>query len=235
MNPTSKINRKTPCAAVLLLGLVTFLVSVPAQADSVSMSYTAGTSNGTSTPGVKLTLPAITDPGQSAWQLTSFTWLSTFGSGANATGRGYISIFDATLFDPADKSATDVNSETTGLIARSGTYANGVYSFSTEVILEAGKSYYFLNSKAVTTNISVDEPAPYGYGFSNSVTLTGIERWLVSSSGWHAQAAGAPKFSALFSPVMASNPNVPEPATISALLGLAGLAVVLCKHRSRRS
>ncbi|EIP97087.1 hypothetical protein OpiT1DRAFT_01516 [Opitutaceae bacterium TAV1] len=226
MNPTSKINRKTPCAAALLLGLVTFFVS-PLKAEPISIGYSGGGSSGNSgTPGIKLTLSAIADfSSSSSWELTSFTWLSQTSTGANPTGRGYILIFDAALFDPTDKTATVVNETTTGLVATSETWnaTAGAYLFPTEVILDSSKTYYILNSGAITTSIAPAAPYNYGFNSSSSVAITGIQRWVVSGS-WVSRD-GVPNFSATFAPV-----PIPEPTTITALLGLAGLAVALFKR-----
>jgi hypothetical protein len=237
MNPTSKINRQTPCTAatVLLLGLVTFLVSAPTQADSITIGYSDGASatNGT-IPGLKLTLPTITDPDQLAWELTAFTWL-TVKSTNTATGRGSLWIFDAEVFtSPAGlKNGTDITEETDGFIARSATYTNGNYSFSDDVILEGGKSYYFLNANALGGSTGFT-----GVGYNaNSVTVTvagtsievSVERWSGngSNSTWGSAASiGSPNFSATFVPV-----PVPEPATITAFLGLTSIALFLLKRR----
>lgn len=219
--------KKLLARTCVLLLVTAALFFSPLNAAPTSIGYSAGNSSGNSgTPGLKLTLPAITDPEQSAWELTSFTWLSTSGSGANATGRGYLLIFDADplVFTPEGKTAATVNETTTGLIATSAAYADGAYSFSSAVILEAGKSYYFLNSMAITTSLA--PAAPYDYGFNSSVVMTGIERWVVASGTW-ASRGGAPNFSATFVPT-----SVPEPATAVALLGFTGLAAaVSCRRR----
>lgn len=204
----------------VLLGLLAILISAPAQAQSVSLGYTSGTSTNISGAGLKLNLAAIPDFASAPdWQLTSFTWLST--SGAYATGRGYILIFDAALFSPVGKDFTEVNAATTGLIAKSETYAGGAYSFSTAVTLDSTKTYYILNSSAITTGTAT--PAPYQYGYSTSVSLTGIERLINNSSTW-AVGTGSPNFSATFAPI-------PEPATAAILLGLVGMACVLFRRR----
>ena len=208
---------------LLLLGALT-LLGTSLKAAPITVGYSGGSSGATSTPGLEFTLPAITDPSQLAWELTSFTWLSTAGTGALPTGRGYISIFDAALFDPAGMTASEVNSATTGLIARSETYdtGSGEYFFSASVILEGGKSYYFLNSNALST--SLPPVAPHSYGFSTTENLPDVDRWVVSSGTWSLQS-GAPNFSAVLEPV-----SVPEPAA-SALIGLTALAFA---HRRRR-
>ncbi|AHF94533.1 hypothetical protein OPIT5_19355 [Opitutaceae bacterium TAV5] len=239
MNPTSKINRKTPCAAALLIGLVTFLLlSATTQAatppslnwngDTGVYSFTVGgSSTNNSTPGMKITLPAYTELNQTGWELTSFTWLSSSGTSAAPTGRGYVLIFDDT-FDPNGKPPSTVNTSTTGLIATSGEWTKDstkIYPFTNRVVLEAGASYYFLNNQSVTT--AQTPAAPYNYGFNNTATIANVERWNLSGGNWIA-TVGAPNFSMTLTPVIS---NVPEPATVTTVLGLVGIACFLFKRR----
>lgn len=220
------VNKSAALIRILAVVISTAAFIAPSlKAAPITVGYSAGNSTATTTPGVKLGIPTITDPSQSTWQLTSFTWLSSANTGANPTGRGYISIFDATLFDPTGMTAAQVNSATTGLIARSDNYdtSSGAYLFASNVILEGGKSYYILNSAALSTTLS--PVAPYPYGFISSGSQPDISRWVVSSGAWASQA-GAPNFSASLTPVA-----VPESKT-TALIGIATLAIIFRKrHR----
>ncbi|WP_043582387.1 PEP-CTERM sorting domain-containing protein [Geminisphaera colitermitum] len=223
MNPTSKLNYKTPCIAALL-GLVTFLVSAPAQAASVSIGYNKGSGAGNGNiPGLKLTMSAVLDPEQLEWELTSFTWLTSTGSSAVATGRNALYIFDASVFtSPGGMTTDNITSATAGFIAQSDSYTAGSYVFSSAVILKGDKTYYFLNSTALGAG------GTSNYGFTTS-SIAGMERWSGNGSTktWNSSASsGAPNFAATFIPV-----PVPEPATVTALLGLVGIALFLFKRR----
>ncbi len=226
--------KKTARIFAFVLGAISLASTVVAA--PITVGYSAGNTSASTTPGVKYTVPTITDPNQTAWQLTSFTWLSTASTGALNTGRGFISIFDAALFDPVGKTASDVNSATTGLIGRATGYSYdaisgiGTYTFSSAVNLQSGKSYYFLNSAAVSTSQS--NPAPYNYGFTSSGSVSDISRLVVSSGTW-ANGAGAPNFSAVLT-------AVPEPTTSAlfgptAVFGFAAFALILRKRRSLHS
>lgn len=184
-----------------LFGFIAFVVSAPAQATQlISIGHQAGNSSTVTAPGIKLTLSKIPEFNASpAWKLTSFTWLSAQRTGSQPTGRGHLLIFDAAKFDPAGKTYAQINSATRGLIATSATYADGAYSFPGEVILERSKSYYFLNSVAITTDRN--PKAPHQYGFGATAALNGIERWNGSETTWSSAASpGAPNFSATFTP-----------------------------------
>lgn len=231
LHPTARLRRgigKLGGVLAVVLGLAALLIPATAPAQSASLGYSSGnsTTNGTG-PGIKLDLSAIPAfEAADAWALTSFTWLSTGTSGAHATGRGYILIFDAELFvSPANMTYSTVNATTTGLVATSNIWDSvaGSYSFTTPVVLDANKTYYILNSAAITTGTTT--PAPYSFGFSDSASLPGIERWRGDASAWGATAStGAPNFAATFAPI-------PEPASAAALLGLFGLGCCLFKRR----
>jgi|GEM_PF-2807364 PEP-CTERM putative exosortase interaction domain len=239
MNPVSANSLQSSASPfrgllVALLGLAALLASAPARADSdpVSLGYANGTStsNGTGA-GLRLDLSAIEEfQSASLWELTSFTWLSAVSSSipvAQPTGRGYILIFDADLFSPAGLTYTAVNamSDADGLITKSEIWNSDTktYSFSEPVILDASKTYYILNSAAITTGTST--PAPYSFGFSNSVSLAGIQRWRGDASTWDESAsAGSPNFAATFAPI-------PEPSSAASLFGLAGMACILVRRR----
>lgn len=230
LHPTARLRRgigKLGGVLAVVLGLAALLIPATAPAQSASLGYSSGnsTTNGTG-PGIKLDLSAISAfEAADAWELTSFTWLSTGASGAHATGRGYILIFDADLFTPAGKTYSTVNATTTGLVATSNTWDSvaGSYSFTTPVVLDANKTYYILNSAAITTG--TDTSAPYSFGFSTSASLPGIERWRGDASTWGADpSTGAPNFAATFAPI-------PEPASAGVLLGLFGLGCCLLKRR----
>jgi hypothetical protein len=220
--PSFKMRTTFFRACVVLLGIGALLV--PSLRAATILDYSAGNNSGSTTPGLQLVVPTIADPNQSAWALTSFTWLSTSSTSANETGRGFISVFDALLYNPAGKSASQVNSDTTGLMGRSATYdtVTGAYLF-TNVNLESGKTYYFLNSNAMSTTLS--PAAPYEYGFSTSASVSGVTRWVVSSGAWASQA-GAPNFSVTLDAV-----PVPEPAA-SGFFALALLALAFRKQRA---
>lgn len=212
-------------ALVALTSLLMFFAIPSAQADPLTINYNGGNSSTISGAGIKLDLSAIpTFSSSTLWELTSFTWLAKSSADAAPTGRGYILIFDAELFSPTGKTFAQVNADTTGLVAISETWSDGAYRFTEQVILDQNKTYFILNSSAITTGTAT--PAPYEYGFSTSAALTGVERWVNNSTTWAVgTGAGAPNFSATFTPI-------PEPSTVTALLGLASIAFVLYR-RSR--
>jgi hypothetical protein len=182
----------------IVLGLLAFTASAQTP---VTIGLAEGNNATITGPGLKLTLDKIfTFDSAPAWKLTSFTWLSTKRSGANPTGRGQLLVFDASKFNPAGKTYAAVNGETTGLIAVSATYSKGEYVFHGDVILERGKTYYFLNSAAITTHRA--PAAPHLYGFNSSRLFDNIERWTANESAWSpASSPGAPNFSATLTPV----------------------------------
>lgn len=183
-----------------MIGLMACLSCTQLRAGSVNLEFANGNSSTVTAPGIRITPSEIPElSGSPGWKLTTFTWLSPRRSGGEPTGRGYLLIFDASKFDPADKTYAQVNNETNGLVAASSTYVDGQYAFPDNVILEKGKSYYILNSVPITTDRT--PKAPYQYGFSPSVTSNGIERWAGSETAWGSSTSpGAPNFRASFTP-----------------------------------
>lgn len=184
-----------------LLGLTALAAPATAQSRPITIGQAEGNNSTITGPGIKLTVAEIFSfDSAPAWKLTSFTWLSTKRSGALPTGRGHLLVFDASKFSPAGKTYAQVNGETVGLVATSATYADGEYVFRDGVTLERGKSYYFLNSAAITTDR--DPAAPHQYGFSTSQVFNNLERWNANETAWSPAASpGAPNFSATLVPV----------------------------------
>ncbi len=215
----------------LLFGTTT-LLSGALKAESLSFRYASANSGTTSAMGLQITLPQFTDPNQTGWELTFFTWLAPTTNSSAATGRGLILVFDGS-FDPTDLTTSQVNSNTTSAsyIATSKPYSNGQYSFATPLILEGGQTYLFLNNQAISTTVPTS-PAPHKAGYDGGVTATGITMWRNPADGsanakWQTYA-GVPHFQATFTPVLTT---VPEPATIASILGFVGIALFLFKRR----
>lgn len=207
---------------VALIGVL--FLGLQSAHSAVIIDYQDGTNSLTSVPGLELKLPSITDPGQASWQLNSFTWLSSSSAGATATGRLTLWVYDAALYDPSGKNPNNFSASDTGFVAQSQTYANGLYTFSTPLILGGGKTYYFLNAGVVSTA----QGAPANYGANTSTAISDIQRWAASNGGsaW-SESTGAPNFSLTLTPI-----PVPEPAV--GLQILMGGLIMLLSRRGRR-
>jgi hypothetical protein len=212
--------KSAPFHSSLVVALGFLLIGLVSARSAVIVNYQDGTSSLSSVPGLELTLPTITDPGQASWQLSSFTWLSSSGSGHTATGRLTLWIFDAALYDPAGKTPNGFSSQDTGFVAQSLTYSAGSYSFSSPLILEGGKTYLFLNAGVVSTG----QGAPANYGASTSASIPGVQRWVASNgaTAW-TETTGAPNFSLTLQAV-----PVPEPTVT--MLGLIGVALLVSRR-----
>ncbi len=214
MNSVLK-NHKTPCAAALLLGLVMFIVSVPAQAesDADTWTYNKGTSSSdTLPPGVTLTLPAYTKANQTGWQLISFVWLSApdkeTGNTKN-TGRDDLLVFDNTISTSLEgMTVAKLKTTTDGLIAKSTYDTNEKQYYFTDTTLYAGKNYYFLNTASITE--TTDRPK-YGFTGNGSISIdcensdmASIvvgQRWSAAGNTWTAKT-GSVNFSVTLIPVI---------------------------------